>query len=133
MEQAAPNAPGVALCEVLRCGRPGTHPLRLVNGPEAAHREATICAEHHAEIQAGLPWAWNEEEGVVFVGGDLDSGDVLVPTGWTLRETVGRRELVVVCETPDGKPHDSVTFLVTKEGLQKLDRLLGYAQELGDA
>lgn len=77
--------------------------------------ETLVCAGHHARIEAGENWLWDDRDRVILMGTDLDSGGVLVPVGWKVESSIGRSEFVVECETPSGQPADPVRFLIDPE------------------
>lgn len=103
-------------CSVLRCEKPATNGLALgdlgIGDPTIRH-EVVVCGEHYYRLTDGERCGWLDEDRVLVVGEDLDSGGHLVPDGgYSIESTFGRTEVTIDVETPSGKTSDPVKFLV---------------------
>src|SRR5687768_126187 len=107
-----------SMCAVLRCNRPGSQLIDYVNDPEAPAFEAPICDEHMRLIEGGAPWRWDDDERVILMGDDLDSGGALVIGDWQFVESLGDSELILNCSTPSGQPHEPLRFIMSRDDLR---------------
>jgi hypothetical protein len=69
-------------CPVLRCTKPGAAFVVGSQGLEGCYREAYVCTEHKAVIDAGL--FWYLEEHSVLIGSDIPP----VLESWAARPSV---------------------------------------------
>lgn len=114
----------MTMCSVLRCYEPGTARVPY-SRPGAALMEAPVCAAHHAQIEAGKPWQWHDDDRAIVMDADLDSGGELILAGQPgLVEDLGRTVLTLEVKTPSGGEHGPIKLVLPKEAFGPLTDFL---------
>lgn len=117
-------------CSVLRCEQQGTDVIALSDlgiGDTGIRHDALLCAEHYYRLTDGERCSRIDEDRVLVVGDDLDSGGHVVAVGWAVKKAFGRTEVSIEVETPSGREAVPIKLLVsTQDG----DKWLQFLQTL---